>query len=68
MSSNLLNKRLKALEEAAAKGLKIDAHNDMIMTQAPPLELVQVGYHSDIPHFAKIMVDPYWQAFMTDQA
>ena len=58
MSSNLLNKRQKALEEAAAKGWKIDADNDVVMTQSPPLEVVQVGYHSQIPHFAEIMVSP----------
>ena len=68
MSSNLLNKRLKALEEVAAKGWKIDADNDVVITQASPLEVVHAGYHSHIPDFAKIMVSPEWQAFMTDQA
>ena len=68
MSSNLMNRDLKALEEAAAKGWKIDADNNVVMTQAPPLEVVQVGYHSHIPHFAEIMVSPEWQSFMTDQA
>ena len=68
MSSNLLNERLKALEEAAAKGWKINADNDVVIIQAPPFEVVQAGYASHIPHFAEIMVSPEWQAFITDQA
>lgn len=60
MSASLLRKRLKPLEEAQEKGWNIDGHNNVVMAQAPPLDLVQTGYQSHILQFMEIMVNPVW--------
>ena len=66
--TNLLRTCLKALEEEHEKGWNIDAENDVVMAQAPPLEIVKTGYQSHIPHFAELITTPEGHAWMTKQA
>ena len=68
MSTNLLITYPKALEEAHEKGWNIDAENNVVMVQAPLLEIVKTGYQSHIPHFAELMTTPEGQVWMTEQA
>ena len=53
MSTILLRTCLKALEEGNLKGWNIDTENDVMMAQAPRLEIVKTGYQSHIPHFRR---------------
>ena len=46
----------------------MDAENNVVMAQAPPLEIVKSGYHSHIPYRAELMTTPVEQASMTQQA
>ena len=68
MSTNLLKTRLKALEEADKKGWNIDAENNVVMAQAPSLEIDKTRYLSHIPQFAELITTPEGHAWMTEQA
>ena len=62
MSTNLLRTRRKAWKEGYENRWNIDAENDVVMPQAPPLEIVKTGYQSHIPHFAGLMTTREGQA------
>ena len=68
MSATALKDRLKALEQAAEQGVKIDGENDVLMDEAPPLPLVRTGLQSYAPFFAEAMADDSWRDYLTTQA
>ena len=62
MSDEMIRKRVSALERAAREGHSIDAENDIVMIQAPPIPIKETPQYA--AEIAAVMIDEKWEPWL----